>query len=93
MLSSELGGVVGAGPEAGTEATPEARPRARNCWWRRLGRKGLPGIICMVAVSDVLAVLKLSVTKETIECLVMAGQFHGDESISVKCKKIIRESQ
>ena len=51
MLSSELGGVVGAGPEAGTEATPEARPRARNCWCRRLGRKGWPGIICILAVS------------------------------------------
>ena len=31
-------------------------------------------------VSDVLTALKLSETKQSVECLVMAGQFHGDET-------------
>ena len=51
MLSSLEGGVVGAGAGGGaTEASgePAVSPLARNCWCRRLGRKGLEGITCIL---------------------------------------------
>ena len=50
MLSSLEGGVVGS--ELGLEGTAGLRPRARNCWWSKLGRKGLEGITCILSTGS-----------------------------------------